>query len=39
MITPTIALTGVFGLDALSLYNTEKLFSGKDFNQDFSSTF
>lgn len=43
----TITLTGVFGLDALSLYNTEKRFSSmagnissaKTFAQDFSSAF
>ncbi len=27
MSAPTITLTGVFGLDALSLYKTEKRFS------------
>ena len=44
---PTITLTGVFGLDALSLYKTEKRFSSmagnissaKTFAQDFSNAF
>ena len=47
MSAPTITFTGVFGLDALSLYNTEKRFSSiagnilsaKIFAQDFSSGF
>ena len=44
MSAPTITLTGVFGLDALSLYKTEKtlssmagnISSAKTFAQDFS---
>ena len=47
MSAPTITLTGVFGLDALLLYKTEKRFSSmagnissaKTFAQDFSSVF
>jgi hypothetical protein len=47
MSTPTVTFTGVFGLDALSLYNTEKRFSSiagnilsaKIFAQDFSCAF
>jgi hypothetical protein len=47
MSAPTITFTGVFGLDALSLYNTEKRFSSiagnilsaKIFAQDFSPGF
>mgnify|MGYP004641389603 CR=1 FL=1 len=47
MSAPTITLTGVFGLDALSLYNTEKRFSSmtgnissaKTFAQEFYSAF
>jgi hypothetical protein len=47
MSAPTITFTGVFGLDALSLYRTEKRFSSmagnissaKIFAQDFSNAF
>ena len=47
MSAPTITFTGVFGLDALLLYKTEKRFSSmagnissaKTFAQDFSSAF
>ena len=47
MSAPTITLTGVFGLDALSLYKTEKRFSStagnissaNTFAHDFSSAF
>ena len=39
MSAPTITLTGVFGLDALSLYKTEKRFSSMAGNISSAKTF